>query len=225
MTQSVKMRGAVIILYFAGFLIKASSENAAHEMQPKIIGGHPIDIKSRPFMLSLHTSKGFLCGASIISRTLAITALHCLRKSVQFYVRAGSNKTDKDGHMHKVTNIHVYNDTYDHFSQLFYHDIALLEVTPPFHFSKTVRPIHLPKSTYGVQRQLLVCGWGSTKSQKEKIPKALMGVSVEYVPFEICSSYYVSIKNDYHLCYGTRGKDACFGDSGGPLASIERKPK
>lgn len=114
MTQSVKMRGAVIILYFAGmnnyvhstidecwlisfvisnyqillshnsikaiikwhlvslfsiralatrylslsmhilgFLIKTSSENATHKMQPKIIGGQPIDIKYRPFMVNI----------------------------------------------------------------------------------------------------------------------------------------------------------------------------
>ncbi|KAL6446348.1 hypothetical protein ACFW04_001141 [Cataglyphis niger] len=188
-------------------------------MQSKIIGGHPIDIKSRPFILSLHNSHGFLCGASILSRTFAITALHCLEKSTQYYVRAGSNKTNKDGHMHKVTNIHVYNDTFDRFSKLPHHDIALFEVKPPFRFSKTVRPVRLPRSsTYEIQRELLVCGWGYTN--KEKISDVLMGVYVEYVPFEICSSYYGSdVKNNYHLCYGTRGKDACFGDSGGPLAN------
>lgn len=50
-----------------------------------------------------------------------------------------------------------------------------------------------------------------------------MGVFVQHVPYETCikatSSYEVLVKDDYHLCYGTRGKDACFGDSGGPLAS------
>lgn len=90
--------------YILGFLIKTSSENATHKTQPKIIGGQPIDIKYRSFMvniifylylptyrynlfisriklylqISLHNSYGFLCGASILSRTWAITALHCL---------------------------------------------------------------------------------------------------------------------------------------------------
>lgn len=50
-----------------------------------------------------------------------------------------------------------------------------------------------------------------------------MGVFVEHIPFETCinatSSYAILVKDDYHLCYGTQGKDACFGDSGGALAS------
>lgn len=50
-----------------------------------------------------------------------------------------------------------------------------------------------------------------------------MGVYIQHVPYEVCinatSSYAELVKEDYHLCYGTRGKDACFGDSGGPLAS------
>lgn len=50
-----------------------------------------------------------------------------------------------------------------------------------------------------------------------------MGVYVEYVPYETCIkasfAYATLVKKDYHLCYGTPGKDACFGDSGGALAS------
>ncbi|EFN68000.1 Trypsin 3A1, partial [Camponotus floridanus] len=173
--------------------------------------------------LSLHDSYGFLCGASILSRTWAITALHCLIpvSSSQYYVRAGSNKTDKGGSLHKVTNIYIYNATYHNWFSTFHHDIALFEVKPSFHFSRTVRPIRLPRSTSSLQHQLLVCGWGNT--EKEKIAVTLMGVYVNYVPFETCikvsSDYAKLVKNDYHLCYGIRGKDACFGDSGGALAS------
>lgn len=50
-----------------------------------------------------------------------------------------------------------------------------------------------------------------------------MGVFVQHIPFETCinitSLYARVVKDDYHLCYGTQGKDACFGDSGGALAS------
>lgn len=31
--------------------------------------------------------------------------------------------------------------------------------------------------------------------------------------------YATLVNDDYHLCYGSQGKDACFGDSGGALAS------
>lgn len=50
-----------------------------------------------------------------------------------------------------------------------------------------------------------------------------MSVHVQYVPFEDCveatPSYATLVKDDYHLCYGTQGKDSCYGDSGGALAS------
>lgn len=49
-----------------------------------------------------------------------------------------------------------------------------------------------------------------------------MGVCVQHVPFETCikavPKYEILVKDDYHLCYGTTGKDSCYGDSGGPLA-------
>ncbi|XP_072759616.1 trypsin epsilon [Anoplolepis gracilipes] len=224
MTQSGKMRGAVIILYFVGFLIETSIENVTYKTQPKIIGGQAIDIKYRPFMLSLHNSLGFLCGASIIGRTWVLTALHCLKfpeLPSEYHVRAGSNKTNKDGSVHKVTNIYVYNQT--NIQYKLQHDIALLEVKPSFRFSRTIRPARLPRSNHRIKHQLLVCGWGYINAGIEKVAQTLMGVYVEYVPFEMCvkisSIYATLVKSDYHLCYGTQGKDACNGDSGGPLAS------
>ncbi|XP_011157839.1 trypsin 5G1 isoform X2 [Solenopsis invicta] len=222
MTQSAKMRRTVIILYFAGFLLEEIGGNATYKAQPKIIGGQSIDIQYRPFVLSLHNLYGHLCGASILSRRWAITALHCLFPLKRtYYVRAGSNKLDRGGSIHRVTNIHIYNDTYPSlFSS--YHDIALFEVKPPFRFSRTVRPVRLPRSIHEIPRKLLVCGWGYINNEREK-PETLMGVYVEHVPFETCvnatSSYALLVDDDYHLCYGTEGKDACFGDSGGPLAS------
>ncbi|KYN33148.1 Trypsin-1 [Trachymyrmex septentrionalis] len=212
-------------MYTLGFLLKEIDGNTTYTAQPKIIGGQPIDIKYRPFMLSLHNSHGFLCGASILSRTWAITALHCLISiPTQYYVRAGSNKIDRGGSVHRVTNIRVYNDTYHSWClKLFHHDIALLEVKPPFRFSRTVGPVHLPRSTHELPFELLICGWGYINDKKVKSAKTLMGVYVQHVPYETCinvtSSYARLVKDDYHLCYGTQGKDACYGDSGGALAS------
>lgn len=97
--------------------------------------------------------------------------MSCFRVSVsplQYYVRAGSNKVDKGGSVHKVTNIHTHNDTYvSQFSDLLHHDIALFEVRPPFRFSRTIRPVHLPKLTDKLRRELFVCGWGYTGIEKE----------------------------------------------------------
>lgn len=88
-------------------------------------------------------------------------------ESSQYYVRAGSNKIDRSGSVHRVTNIHVYNDTYrSWFLGLFHHDIVLLKVKPPFRFSRTVRPVRLPRSTHELPFELLVCGWGYINDKK-----------------------------------------------------------
>lgn len=56
-----------------------------------------------------------------------------------------------------------------------------------------------------------------------KISDVLTGIWVRYTPYEACieesPEYRMLVKKDYHLCYGASGKDSCYGDSGGPLAS------
>lgn len=46
-----------------------------------------------------------------------------------------------------------------------------------------------------------------------------MGVQVQQVPLKTCAKTadYTTL-TQVHLCYGTEGKDACYGDSGGALA-------
>ncbi|KAL0130119.1 hypothetical protein PUN28_002010 [Cardiocondyla obscurior] len=215
-------------MYILGFLFEDIRGNVTYMVRPKIIGGQPINIQDRPFMLSLHNMHGFLCGASILSNTWAITALHCLISykilPIRYYVRAGSNKMDIGGSMHRVTSIRTYYDTHRSWiSSLLEHDIALIRVKPPFQFSKTVQPVRLPRPIHKIPRELLICGWGYTSNEKKEDAETLMGVLVEHVPYKACinaeSSYAILVKDDYHLCYGTQGKDACYGDSGGALAS------
>lgn len=70
--------------------------------------------------------------------------------------------------MHRVRDVYVYNDTtINLYSQIPYHDIALLKVKPPFRFSRTIRPIHLPRLTDKIPQELFVCGWGRTETKKD----------------------------------------------------------
>ncbi|KAG7190818.1 hypothetical protein KM043_006887 [Ampulex compressa] len=213
-----------LIVLAAGKDIKAAS----HNLRPKIIGGFSVDIRNRPFMLSLHNTGGFLCGANILSRTWGLTALHCLvsATSTHYYVRAGSNQWGRGGSIHNVTKIHIYdNATYPYwFLRMLQHDIALFEVSPPFRYSKKIRAVRLPKRNSKPPHKLSVCGWGYTSiGHDEQVSDNLMGVYVQYVPFESCvkatTEYAMLVKKDHHLCYGTHGKDSCYGDSGGPLAN------
>ncbi|EFN87698.1 Trypsin epsilon [Harpegnathos saltator] len=152
-------------------------------------------------------------------------AIRTSTRRLKYHVRAGSNRWDRGGSVHKVRNIRVYNSTYmTWLSDVPYHDIALFKVKPPFRFSRTVQPIRLPRSSTGeIPRRLFVCGWGHTEIGKEaKETETLMGVHVRHVPFESCIKAtvdYTTLIRGIHLCYGTEGKDACYGDSGGALSS------
>ncbi|XP_031770885.1 hypodermin-A-like [Apis florea] len=178
-------------------------------------------------MLSLHSSDGFICGASILSKNWGITALHCVLsdRETSYYVRAGSNKPYQGGSFHKLTKIYMYNNTIFQywFSSILHHDIALFEVRPHFQFSSTVQAVRLPTEFSKPPEQLYVCGWGYTSVQNGKISDVLTGIWVRYTPYEACieesPEYRMLVKKDYHLCYGASGKDSCYGDSGGPLAS------
>ncbi|XP_043251082.1 trypsin 3A1-like [Colletes gigas] len=221
------MRAGTTILYLMWFAITTRIKNVNCVAKTKIIGGRPVHISQRPFMLSLHNSQGFVCGASILSRKWAITALHCLVSDdiADYYVRAGSN-TPYGGSLHRITNLYAYNDTtfLYWFSSMFYHDIALFQVWPPFRFSNSVRVVRLPDEFSQPPRKLYVCGWGYIDFRSDtSISNALMGVYVRRTPYEICvdesPEYNTLVKEEQHLCYGSYGKDSCYGDSGGPLAS------
>ena len=48
---------------------------------PRIIGGQPATANAYPFALALSLRRGFICGASLVSLTWALTAAHCVTLS------------------------------------------------------------------------------------------------------------------------------------------------
>ena len=48
---------------------------------PRIIGGQPATANAYPFALALSLRRGFICGASLVSETWALTAAHCVTLS------------------------------------------------------------------------------------------------------------------------------------------------
>ncbi|XP_054014534.1 trypsin 3A1-like [Hylaeus anthracinus] len=224
-----RMRVGAAILYLTCLAISSYIENVSCMANTKIIGGRAVHIRQRPFMLSLHNSHGFVCGASILSRKWGITALHCVISEgiTDYYVRAGSN-TPYGGSLHRFTKVYAYNDTtFPYwFSSMFHHDIALFKVWPNFRFSSSVRPVRLPSEFSQPPPKLYVCGWGYIDFRSDGdaiVSRVLMGVYVRRTPYEICINeapeYKLLVKEERHICYGQRGKDSCYGDSGGPLAS------
>lgn len=104
-------------------------------------------------------------------------------------------------------------------------DIALLKTTKPMIFDKTVAKARLPakgEAPPSVGTKLLVSGWGDTDiSDNRTYPEKLMAVEIEVVKFSKCESEITTFEpvEALHVCAGSKGRDSCQRDSGGPLVN------
>ena len=98
-------------------------------------------------------------------------------------------------------------------------------------FKKTIAPICIADNTFNSKnltgRIALMAGWGNTSPTGRKAT-ALNQVKLPIVSEESCKATYgnsVAKIDDKVICAGGKvGKDACSGDSGGPLSVwTERK--
>ncbi|XP_058448680.1 uncharacterized protein LOC131428652 [Malaya genurostris] len=190
----------------------------------KIIGGHKVDVKNFPYQLSLRSNGNHVCGGSVISRSWALTAAHCLypgRDVTTISLRAGSSGRLAGGQIYNVTRI-VIHPQYD--PTLFNNDVAVLKVSTPFS-GQHVAPVLLAQEGYNPAEGIrgVVSGWGRTLTD-DSLPTVLYAVEIPIVGKSVCSrSWGESLLTDNMICAGQLGRDSCNGDSGGPLVSGGRQ--
>lgn len=102
-------------------------------------------------------------------------------------------------------------------------DIALVRLARNVTFTNYVKPICLPADdSLGVE--LLLAGWGRSRNTAVSAEKHKF--SLPLVPADQCKDIYkvagVDIGHGQMCAGGEKGKDACAGDSGGPLMAREQ---
>ncbi|XP_069687385.1 trypsin-1-like [Periplaneta americana] len=200
----------------------------------RIIGGRDAYPGEVPFQVSIQRKYYFgngsfhWCGGTIIDSEHIITAAHCLSgiPVEELIVFAGVlNKTWQSSESTKVvrnvTQVFLHEDFV---YEKYLNDIAIMKVSPAFpEDNSALQPMQLRKEEAPLGLNCTTSGWGLLDS--EEYPDILQIVSVPYIPEDECRQIYELnnyTENEIYpgmTCAGYEqgGKDACAGDSGGPL--------
>ena len=194
----------------------------------KITGGTGTVISEFPWQIYL-ISGNFRCGGSIIADNWVVTAAHCTKNNSggaipasDMTVRAGLDNpsNSQEGKAYAVSEVIVH-ENYD--DQTLLNDIALLRLTDNIDVANA-RPIKIVNSDDVENGATIpgvmtwVTGWGYTHLDPNVLPTALQKVQLPIVSNAQASTVWKSIPaSDLMAGYLNGNKDACNGDSGGPM--------
>lgn len=199
----------------------------------KIVGGEPVVDESRyPWMVSLNRDfkfpdlyLGHQCGGILIAPDWVLTAAHCApHVYTHFHAILGTTSLSAPPGKYEripIRRVLLHKDyDLDYDPNTYYNDVALLQLSFPSSMTPISGLMEVDEFT-PFETMLTAVGWGALEYRGE-YPEQLMQVSVPYVDNDICR---ITLEKegltitDNMLCAGAweGGKDACYGDSGGPL--------
>ncbi|CAH8541989.1 unnamed protein product [Heterobilharzia americana] len=212
--------------YHCGVAPQLMKYDSKSQIQSRIVGGQITTPGQWPWMATIREKNEFRCGASLIDSQWLLTAAHCFPKQVDlsdwkinigdFYI----NWIDEEEISFNISSILIHpnyrlNRAYDY-------DFALVKTALPMQYSTKRTPICLFNSTMISKDQLSHCyvaGWGN--SEDSPVSNALRHLNVQLLDLSECNQTeaYKGRLTERMTCAGylTGGKDACKGDSGGPL--------
>jgi secreted trypsin-like serine protease len=236
---------ALVFCLVAGVPVFAADEENVYE--PQVVGGKPVPDGKYPFMASLEgrfpEEPGGeplpfqqFCGGSLIDRNHVMTAAHCVvfigegggLPLEDFQVVVGRTVLGSDqGEVRRVgslQDISIHPRSAPRIS--FAYDVAVIALDRPVGGIKPIKPATARQDVLERPGRLAtVIGWGNTTKQPPlgvggelNFPRRLRETEVPLVSdAEGREAYGRQYDPVAMIAAGKKGKDACFGDSGGPL--------
>ncbi|XP_063367564.1 CLIP domain-containing serine protease HP8-like [Cydia amplana] len=211
----------------------------------RIIGGFNAGLGQFPWIARLgYTSEDdpeidWMCGGVLITNRHVLTAAHCITDEDSGYklsfVRLGEHntETDPDCQLHvcapKVQDRKpkVIRPEANFNNPAFQNDIAIISLDSPVQLHDYVAPICLPYTDEQLAplplgEMLTVAGWGKMNMTTEERAKILQYVQIPVVEKSACNLFGKAFKmTAMQICAGAiHNKDACGGDSGGPVMKV-----
>lgn len=206
------------------------AQNLPNETDPTIVGGQNADPGEYPWQAML-TDTQFLpfCGGVLLTPRWVVTAGHCVQginesNRNRFRVILGAyqfdNSTEASRQVFQFKRVVKHPEF---IPSTFDNDVALIELDRPALLTRWVQMISTVQSPkddalWWPGTQSIVTGWGFT-SETGGSPLVLQEVSLPIVEQSNCVAIFGSNLTENMFCAGDigGGKDACRGDSGGPL--------
>lgn len=221
-------------------VVRVTCSNLQCGMRPRavshrarIVGGNNSGPGSWPWHAALYKEGEYQCGATLINSRWLVSAGHCFFGATDNYwvarlgaLRRGTKFPSPYEQLRHITHIFIHPEYED---TGFINDISLLRVEEPVKFTDYVRPVCLPPPGAPVRQGRLctLVGWGQLFEVGKIFPDTLQEVQVPLISTSECRKRTVFIPlyriTDDMFCagYDRGGRDACLGDSGGPLMCQE----
>ncbi|XP_045759132.2 mannan-binding lectin serine protease 1 isoform X3 [Mirounga angustirostris] len=215
----------------------------SRKLLARIFNGRPAQKGTTPWiaMLSYPREQPF-CGGSLLGSSWIVTAAHCLHRSLDpdypvlhdsdllrpsdFKIIMGKYwRRQSDGNEQHLRAKRLFlHPLYD--PNTFENDVALVELLESPVLSDFVMPICLPEGPPQEGDMVIVSGWG--KQFLQRFPETLMEIEIPVVDHRTCLEAYAPLKRKVTrdmICAGEKegGKDACAGDSGGPMVTLDKE--
>ncbi|XP_063918856.1 uncharacterized protein LOC135134166 [Zophobas morio] len=210
------------------------------EATPLIVGGNNVTKGDYPWHVALYTknNKVLICGGSLISQRIVVTAAHCIaneRGNVldkeNYVIAVGKYYNDFDdprdryeAQFSELEDMFVA-ETYKGEIQNYLGDLAILVSKKPFTLSRRVQPVCLDvgqNHVLATNEMGYVTGWGFTLANST-ISEVLKELKVPSVSTSECLKNFPEDFEAYvtfdKMCAGhfEKGESICRGDTGGGL--------